>query len=93
MSGCSVCVTWAGSNVSKGVNVRVGEGVTVGGRTVSVGVDGAVSVIAGLNVGVGTVGAVAVGAHPAKAKASIPKREHKDNLFIIEISTIFPLAV
>jgi len=65
----------------------VAEGV-VSDLTISVGVDGSVSVIAGVSIEVGIVGAVAAGVHPAKAKAGIKKRDEKKNSFIIESFSI-----
>jgi hypothetical protein len=68
----------------------VGEGVPVGALTISVRVNGSVSVIAGVNIEVGFVGAVAIGAHPAKAKAGIKKSNNKEDGFIIES---FPIVL
>ncbi|MDX9993405.1 MAG: hypothetical protein RBS68_15295 [Anaerolineales bacterium] len=77
----------------------VGEGVLDGKLTISVGVEGSVSVVAGARIDVATVGTVAdwvscivglTGAHPAKARTRIKKRDNIDNGFIIET---FPVVV
>ncbi len=91
ISGCRVSVIWTGSKVSNGVSNIVGEGVSDGGLIVPPVVDGTVLVIAG-RIDVATVGVVVdcagclvglMGAHPAKARTGITKKENTDNGFII----------
>jgi hypothetical protein len=75
--GCIVSLAWAGSKVLSGVSVAVGEGVSVGKVTIPVGVDGSVSVLTGVRVGL-------TGAHPARAKTGVKKRDSKDSGFIFK---------
>lgn len=95
-SGCIVSLAWAGSNVSSGVSVMVGEGVLDGRVTIPVGVGDSVALMTGIRVDVGIVGAVAegivgpAGEHAAKAKAKNKQRDNKDNGFIIETFPIVP---
>jgi hypothetical protein len=91
--GSIVSLAWAGSNVSSGVSVAVGEGVSVGKLTIPVGVDGSVSVLTGVRIEVAIVGTVAncvgcivglTGVHPARARTGIKKRDSKENGFIFK---------
>ena len=79
--GCKVSVTLAGSKVSSGVSVMVGEGVSDGRLTISVGVAGLVTFM--------TVGCIAgrAGVHPANAKTGIKKSTNQSNGFILILST------
>ena len=86
-----VSVAWAGSNVSSGTRVMVGEGLFDGNLPILVGVDGIVSVVTGVRIVVlPIVGAIAdcvgwivwlIDVHPANAITRVKKRCNNDNGF------------
>ena len=85
ISGCIVSHTWVGSNVTSGVGVMVGEGVSEGKLTVSVGVIIEVEIIGIVAEDICVSCFVGLtGAHPAKVKTRVKTRNDIDGGFISE---------